>query len=156
MRCPEFLTLYSDYRDGVIAEIAVRRRLREHLNQCARCRRYDTVIRRGVAMLRGTELEGPAWVPSDLVHEEPLEPAPARYAGALVLLAALSLLVWEGRGTPDEREAVTRPVAIANPGLPFVRFAASTPSDPAPEPDPTPVDPDISPQLTLYPPPSDR
>lgn len=156
MHCPEFLTLYSDYRDGVIAEFAVRRRVREHLNECARCRRYDAVIRHGVAVLRSAELEGPTWLPSDLTHEESTEPAPARYAGALVLLAALSLLVWEARGTPDGSEPVTQPVAVANPGLPFVRFVAHAPRHPAPEPDLTPVDPDISPPLTLYPPPSGR
>lgn len=51
MDCATFIESYSEYRDGCLAELE-ERRLREHVESCARCARYDRVISGGVGVLR--------------------------------------------------------------------------------------------------------
>ncbi|MXX36036.1 MAG: hypothetical protein F4107_09230 [Gemmatimonadetes bacterium] len=48
---PWFLALYSDYRDDRLDE-DTRAEVIAHMAECASCRRYDRVIRTGVAVLR--------------------------------------------------------------------------------------------------------
>ena len=52
MRCSEFLELYSDYRDGLIADPDLARSVRNHLRHCAKCASYDARVARGVMALR--------------------------------------------------------------------------------------------------------
>jgi anti-sigma factor RsiW len=59
--CRSFLERYSDLADGLLAptEAAAMRR---HMASCARCRRYDRVVRRGVQVLRqSAPLPSPAF-----------------------------------------------------------------------------------------------
>lgn len=53
-----FLALYSDYRDDRLDEDA-RTEVIAHLAECASCRRYDRVVRTGVAVLRDSVARDP-------------------------------------------------------------------------------------------------
>ena len=174
MRCPEFLALYSDYRDGLITDLGLLRGVRQHLRHCATCRRYDAAIERGVALLRGAQFDSgysvslaSTEVRSRHAVDEPLTPAPAGFIGGLMLAAAITLLIWEGVSDAPESEAAVAPmptsaapIAVANAGLPFVRFAAdatASPDDSEPPPPPPPTDAaSLNPTLTLYQPTPDR
>src|SRR4051812_49589771 len=48
MNCSDFLSSYSDCRDGVIADALHNRKMREHLTRCLACARYDASVRHGV------------------------------------------------------------------------------------------------------------
>jgi hypothetical protein len=134
MNCSEFLELYSDYRDGCLEHPGVAREVREHLHECEACMRYDAAVCRGVMALRSTnELE-----PSRRVVVRPISvladpidtaaPMPAKFAGALMVAAAIALLVW-----PRPEEPVIQPqIAQAPP-------AAVAPAEVLPEPKPLPV-----------------
>ena len=54
MRCSEFLEIYSDYRDGLIADPDLARSVQRHLRHCTRCMDYDALVSRGVMALRAT------------------------------------------------------------------------------------------------------
>ena len=56
--CRWFLELYSDYRDDRL-EAEPRAAVIAHMGECSSCRRYDRVIRTGVAVLRDS-FEGDA------------------------------------------------------------------------------------------------
>ena len=53
-----FLALYSDYRDDRLDEDA-RAEMIAHMAECASCRRYDRVVRTGVAVLRDSVARDP-------------------------------------------------------------------------------------------------
>ncbi len=53
-----FIALYSDYRDDRL-DAESRAEMIAHMAECASCRRYDRVIRRGVAVLRDSAAEVP-------------------------------------------------------------------------------------------------
>ena len=55
MRCSDFLSLYSDYRDGTLRSPWLRRRLLEHLATCGECARYDGIVSSGIDALRAVE-----------------------------------------------------------------------------------------------------
>lgn len=118
MHCSEFLELYSDYRDGTIADRRVSREVRQHLRECERCMRYDAVICRGVMALRATsDLESSTHIPHDSANRwgepTPFHSAPARIGAAFLVAAALALLLWPGADTPavlpDITEAESQP-----------------------------------------------
>jgi hypothetical protein len=167
MHCPDFLALYSDYRDGLITDIRLLRRIRGHLTACPRCRRYDRVIQRGVATLREAGLDNPShasWVPFAPLREaetEPtLTPVPAKFMGALMLLTAMALLVWEARSPGGGFEAAAGeprpvPVAVANAGVPFVQFVDTSADETTDEPEYSFRTP-LGPAFTLYQTTSDR
>lgn len=170
MHCTEFLSLYSDYRDGLIADLRVSRRVRDHLESCAACRRYDEVIRRGVAVLRGAQINHPSLgcelnLPRQDVEwvDEAFELRPGRFTGAVMLAAAIALFVWEGRGAPHDGEIAgpgvipAAPHAVANPGPPFVHFVTRPAALPTAPPGvaPPPASADAA-TLTLYQPTPDR
>ena len=52
MDCCEFRETYSDFADGRLEDEA-ELRARQHLGQCAACRRFDAAFRTGVSALRG-------------------------------------------------------------------------------------------------------
>ncbi len=158
MHCQEFLERYSEYRDEVIADLGLLARVDGHLAVCRACQQYDAVVRRGVAVLRADDLEPTGvWKPprdlSVLEDAGPVAPTAARFLATLMLAAGLTSLVWEGTGRTSEpaAEHVSRPspVAVASPGIPFVRFVDR-------ESEPAAGRQSVQPALTLYQPPPDR
>jgi len=132
MNCSEFLDLYSDYRDGCLESTDVARSVREHLRECDACMRYDALICRGVMTLRSTEeLEPTSTVSFRGLHvlpdsAEPVSPAPARFAGGLMVAAAIALLLW-----PKAEEPV--------PAAPIAQVQPAPPPTPAVLPQPKPL-----------------
>lgn len=134
MDCSEFLELYSDYRDGRLENAGVARSVREHLRECDACMRYDALICRGVMALRSAdELEPSRALSFSGVNVVPdsadsVSPTPAKFAGGLMVAAAIALLLW-----PQSEEPVTQPpIARADPPPP-------PPANVLPEPKPLPV-----------------
>ena len=167
MRCKEFLRAYSDYRDGRITDAGAVRRVHEHLAACERCRYYDRTIARGVNALRGAHVDpdpgGAARLQAlatPAAHVPPV-PAHASLIATVLVVAAFGLMAWDAvRDSPVRPEAqtearaarsktlVTPPVVVANPGVPFVRFADfAAPAEPAPGSDELPS---VASSLTLY------
>src|SRR5687767_10637643 len=101
MHCRDFLTSYSDFRDGLISDARVVRRLDRHLATCASCRRYDASVRAGVQALRHAfvELEPQPHFRERLRERiaagaepaMPVTPGAAGLATLLMLAAALAL-----------------------------------------------------------------
>lgn len=58
MTCQEFLDRYSEYRDAEEGD-PVRDPFLRHLEECAGCSRYESVVRQGVEYLRSTPGLGP-------------------------------------------------------------------------------------------------
>lgn len=52
MRCKDFLTLYSDFRDDLIVDPMMNRRMRQHLEQCQHCARRHHALEIGTQLLR--------------------------------------------------------------------------------------------------------
>ena len=138
MRCSEFLELYSDYRDGLLADAATARAMSDHLAACSRCTRYNARLARGVTLLRSlSDLEPSPDFHRTLAHrlsQPAAAPAPARSAAvlaAVMVLTAMATVAWGLRGylsqpartAPTEVRAVPPPAIIANPAPPFVAFA---------------------------------
>ncbi len=138
MRCSDFLDNYSDFRDGTVENPVLRRLLRAHLEVCRCCARYHEVVERGLAKLRAAEpVEPSRRFRTALRHrlaasaQEPaaLFPVPMRFAGSLVVAAAVATLVIEGLNrNRQEIDPLTppaarpMPVVRANPP-PFATFA---------------------------------
>lgn len=145
MTCAEFLEFYSDFRDGVIGDPALARRLSEHLLECPRCMQYDARLARGVTLLRTlSDLEPSPGFRRELarqlearhlVLEEPVRPAPAGIMVGLMVATAAALVLWAGT-RPSEPTAATSapttvvalphttplPAVVAHAGPPFVSF----------------------------------
>lgn len=135
MRCSEFLERHSDFRDGLITARPEVRRFERHLADCAACRRYDAMVRRGVQALHAAETIAPS--PR---FRERLEiriarerrdaapgPARTRFVAALLVVVALALAWLDVRHRPEIVQAPLLPPAafpkpVANRGLPFVTF----------------------------------
>lgn len=134
MNCSEFLELYSDYRDGCLENATVARAIRVHLSECDACMRYDAAVCRGVMALRSTdELEPSTRVVVRNISLMPetgdtVSPAPAKFAGALLVAAALALLVWPWAEEPQETPTIAQAIPAAEPPAPVL-----------PEPKPLPV-----------------
>ncbi len=167
MHCTEFLEHYSDYRDGLVEDQDVLRRMSMHLLSCPRCMRYDARVARGVTVLRtlsdiepspafrrelADRLAGPAYD-----TDEPITPAPAGLMVALMLITAAALFLWHGSTAAPKTEVVEQaspplPMVIVSPGVPFVGFAGfSVPAfdadwhTPGPDDDPYAIQTAISP-----------
>jgi hypothetical protein len=134
MNCSEFLELYSDYRDGCLENANVARAVREHLGECEACMRYDAAVCRGVMALRSTdELEPSRSVAFRGINVLPdsgdtVSPIPAKFAGALMVAAAIALLVWSHSEQPEGPPAIAQTLPA-----PAARATA------LPEPKPLPV-----------------
>ena len=130
MNCTEFLELYSDYRDGCLENAGLACSVRE----CDACMRYDAAMCRGVMALRSTgELEPSRKVVVRSISVLPdsgetASPVPAKFAGALMVAAAIALVVWPA----NEEPSIPPPVAQAQP-------AARASVAVLPEPKPLPV-----------------
>ncbi len=138
MRCSDFLTNYSDFRDRAMDDPVLQRRLIEHLSQCGRCARYHDVIERGVLRLRATDPVQPSRGFRSALRERlahlgpgvpPLFPVPAQFVGSLILAAALATLIIASlTDTHRELEPLSPPgrplpMVRASPSPPFVTFA---------------------------------
>ncbi len=140
MSCVEFLEYYSGYRDSVIADPVLRRRLERHLRGCRTCMRYDARLARGVTVLRTfSDLEPSRAFSQTLAgklrtapveKEGPVTPGRPGVMVGLMVAAAVALLFWGGDQPPEraplaEEPAVTTPLpaVVANAGVPFVSFA---------------------------------
>jgi hypothetical protein len=104
MRCSQFLELYSDYRDGLIADPRLNREVHEHLRGCRRCMDYDALISRGVMALKATSEVEPSRsarrrLNARLAEPEPTDvrPASARIMVGLMIAATVALVVWTSR-----------------------------------------------------------
>lgn len=149
MQCAEFLDLYSDFRDGVITDARLERRILDHLATCPQCMEYDAKVARGVCVLRTfSDLEPtPEWRrslaarvgPHRLRLEEPVAPAPAGIMVGLMVATAIVLMFWTGHAEPPvgvtaQPTAVATepdptpplPAIVAIPSPPFVSFTHLT------------------------------
>jgi anti-sigma factor RsiW len=137
MTCQEFLTRYTDYRDGLVTAPREGRRFARHLTTCASCRRYDAALHDGVGALQTLPNAEPdaafrRRLERRLSAERaragrPFVPTRPAVAAALLVAVALGLLAWEGtRRNPTLRAPSLPPVPFPKPvaqaGLPFVSF----------------------------------
>ena len=143
MTCSDFLESYSDFRDGLIDDPGLARRLADHLAVCPRCMQYDARVARAATLLRSfSDIEpSPRFRyelsqrlnRSHLTLEEPVRPAPAGIMVGLMVATAIALVVWttgEHQVTPAssvETAAVPAtpsppPAVVALPSPPFVSF----------------------------------
>jgi len=137
MTCGEFLSRYTDFRDGLIAAPREVRRFQRHLASCPSCRAYDATVRRGVVALQAIptltvsstfrrRLEGRLEAERDQIALPPVRRR-ARVAATLLVAAALALIVFEGKHRPSvaltaSLPPVPFPKPVARAGLPFVSF----------------------------------
>lgn len=120
LTCQQFLAAHSDLRDGYV-ELPLRAALEQHLRDCARCARYDRVLREGIAVIReAPELEASEDFLPRMQHrlyhvdEELRGPrrdgsgiAPALAVAVAAVVAALGAMpVARGRPEPPRLPAV--------------------------------------------------
>jgi hypothetical protein len=139
MDCPEFLDRYTEFRDGLITAPRELRRFQRHVAACARCREYDTALRRGVVALQALPRIEPSRdfrrrLDERLRHERDqlagpqLVPLRVGVAAALLLAVSLALVLREGGRRPAATAQapalppVTFPKPVANAGVPLVTF----------------------------------
>ena len=124
-----FIALYSDYRDDRL-DADARADVIAHMAECASCRRYDRVIRTGVAVLRdsvGSE-EDVGACRSVSRRSEPVASGIA-VASTLLVIALNGASAWAPVLAPGPREVEIPPVVAAEPSPPAV--PASFPMMPA-------------------------
>lgn len=139
MDCGRFLRTYSEYRDG-LADPATHRQIESHLRHCPRCAQYHTAVSHGVLLLRSLQPIEPSdrfrrGLRQRLAYRGGDGPAAvtatARVAAALLVAIATTLLILEGiaRSSLDGFAAREQwaPVAVANPGVPWVGFTRGGP-----------------------------
>jgi len=148
MNCSDFLSRFTDYRDGALAPTEVET-LESHLRDCEACRRYRTVLERGSNLLRSLpepELRSD-FVPRlrhRLYHVDDERALAAHQSGASALTVLgiaiiLTALAWapvlRGAGGDLVLEPIVvdrapdrspfRPVMLTPPGT----FSTSTPAE---------------------------
>lgn len=143
MRCSDFLASYSEFRDDLINDPVLERRMAAHLLSCPRCMRYDARVARGVTLLRTfadlepspdfrRRLEKRMVSPPPRL-EEPVRPAPAGIMAGLMVATAIILLIWSVRHNEPSAAATVAaedippsgpppPAIVAIPSAPFVSF----------------------------------
>jgi len=144
MTCSEFLETYSDFRDGLIDDPGLARRLADHLAVCPRCMQYDARVARGTTLLRSFSDMEPSprfrhelarrLNRSHLTLEEPVRPAPAGIMVGLMVATAIALVVWTTGDHPvapapavetaaaPAASSPQPPAVVALPSPPFVSF----------------------------------
>ncbi|MFN2570065.1 MAG: anti-sigma factor [Gemmatimonadales bacterium] len=135
MHCAEFLDRHSDYRDGLITAPRELRRFARHLALCLTCRRYDTTVRHAVQVLHSAAPITPSpdfrqRLDARIAVERrrvPRPPARSGLSATMLVLAAVTLFVFEVVQRPQGRKAtplppVAFPKPVANAALPFVSF----------------------------------
>lgn len=115
MTCSDFLELLSPYRDGLLSDRRVMRRLEQHLRTCVRCQRHARALDQGLGALRGANPIGPSAafqvglrqrLAAEVSLGDPVRPTNAGFAAAFLLAAAVGLFVYEGIARPATDVAV--------------------------------------------------
>ncbi|CAN5360905.1 hypothetical protein BH23GEM4_BH23GEM4_24290 [soil metagenome] len=108
--CHEFISTYSDYRDGLVGA-GLARSLARHRNECPSCARYDRVIRRGVEVARNIDGPSPSreFLPR-LQHriyhlEDDFRPDPFGSGVSVALLLMISVVFGVSAWLPAVRAA---------------------------------------------------
>jgi len=139
MHCSDFLSRYSDLRDGEITDLSILRDMQGHLRTCSRCQRYEQAIRHGIGVLRtqGQIEPSPRFqrelrvrlAKAALGADRQPSLMPVGLTAAVLVAVAGALLLYEGfvarRRAEMAEVARPRPIVIVNPGVPFVSFASS-------------------------------
>jgi hypothetical protein len=138
MRCSQFLAFYSDFRDGVLGDPRLARRVTQHVTSCRRCARYHQAVTQGADLLRNIDGPEPSegfWprLRQQLIEEHAHRNRPPvatpRFAATLMLAAAVAMFIGEGptqaenQSPASQRSSRPMPMVTANPGPPFVGFA---------------------------------
>lgn len=137
--CHEFISAYSDYRDGLIGA-GLARSLATHLNECSSCARYDRVIRRGVEVARAIDGPPPSseFLPR-LQHriyhlEDDFRPGPFGSGVSVALLLMITVVfgvsawlpVVHSAGDPARLPAITALAPLAEQVPPVETFTAAS------------------------------
>lgn len=131
MTCADFLQHYSDFRDGLVRDSALRDGLERHRRECVRCGRLVVVLDRGLAALRATHDLAPSRrfrnelqqrLRAELAIGDPVMPTHAGLAAAFLVAAAVGLMLYEGLSRPEREVAEVaasarraEPLTIAQP-----------------------------------------
>lgn len=126
MSCADFLSLFSDYRDGLLT-VEVQRRVEAHLDACDSCRRYRRVVDRGVELLDSRESVS---VPDDfrprlkhrIYHEKDGEALTSERSASGVSLAVavgmaalLTAAAWTPAMSDADPEVRLPPIVVTEP-----------------------------------------
>jgi anti-sigma factor RsiW len=139
MKCSEFLARFSDYVDGGTSE-SEQDAFNGHVDACASCRRYLSVVRRGVDLLRDL----PPVEPREDLHdrlrhavysfEEERGRGKASSSGAsgivalVAVAAALVVALWTPLAREVEPSVELTPIVAKRPApFPFVPLATPRP-----------------------------
>jgi len=139
MNCSQFRQFYSDFADGLLDE-AEAVSFHVHMSECPACERFDAALRQGSRTLRQLRAPAPSWDFDarlfnriiDECRQEEQEPALKQWsglAGAVMVVAVVSLVGWESRGWLHPPAAAMHQAnhPNANAVEPFlVRFAGDT------------------------------
>lgn len=120
MECDEFLEGHSEYLDGMLAAREAAR-FRAHVELCMACARYDSVVRRGQALVQDLpEIEPSHDFELRLQHrifhlEDESLLAPARGitgTATLAIAAALAIVAWSPMLVRDDGVPIAPGVAV--------------------------------------------
>jgi anti-sigma factor RsiW len=137
MNCSQFRQFYSDFADGLIDE-AEAVAFHIHMAECLACERFDAALRTGGRALRQLRAPTPSWdfdtrlfnrIIDECQHDEPALIQWSGLAGAVMVVAVVSLVGWEARGLLNPPSAATHQASHPNANAvePFlVRFAGDT------------------------------
>ncbi len=137
MTCGEFLARHSEYLDEELGADGAAE-MRRHIAGCARCARYDRVLRRGLELVRGLEPVLPSTDGYVALHEHLARttPAPpetgaprAPLAATIAVAGVVALVAWSAlfRATGVPATAAGETVARGSEGA--SEFVAGTSSE---------------------------
>jgi hypothetical protein len=138
MYCSQFKNHYSELRDGMIRNEQFHRGMKAHLENCDSCARFDRSLNEGVSLIyRSGEILVPPGFKDRIMKSvkvsesvaQPVTPAPAGFAAAGMVAAAIALLVFEYQLVSTPVAQVSIPAAevlhtqlVAPPVIPMVSF----------------------------------
>jgi anti-sigma factor RsiW len=138
MRCSDFINLYSDYRDGLVTDSRLCRRLAAHVSRCRHCAQYHEALGRGVELLREDEGIEPSerfrvklrcQLAVERRRRRRRAVLRARVGATVVVMAGITIVVYGGVSNSPHQVDVTpapierpMPMVTANAGYPFVTF----------------------------------
>ena len=138
MYCSQFKNHYSEFRDGRIQNEHFHREMKTHLESCRACAKFDDALNKGVSLIyqSGEILVPPGFkdriargIKESQSAVQPITPAPAGYAAAGMVAAAVALFVFEHQPQPASMAQVSVPAAeilhtqlMVPPVIPKVSF----------------------------------